>query len=235
MTCNAEHCLRLLYVEPDATVEEIRRAYREAVFVWHPDRLPAAMHESATRRLTALREAQSYLLSPQGLAERDQLASADDGISPDLLDLTLVEVCCKRCGGAGTTVASLSSAGHFDVAQCPVCLGSSVLICVAGSQCRCCDGDGRGTEARSQSRAAYLRSNMLGVSPGTASYRLRYRRMVLRYETTVLPCSTCRGAGYTFFKPDARRSPPGDEPATSTRAKAGRATPNRRRRSPAAA
>ena len=33
-------CYRILEVEPGASLEEIKRAYRELARVWHPDRFP---------------------------------------------------------------------------------------------------------------------------------------------------------------------------------------------------
>ena len=35
-----ERYYRILELEPGATLEEINQAYKDLVFVWHPDRLP---------------------------------------------------------------------------------------------------------------------------------------------------------------------------------------------------
>ncbi|MFN6035597.1 MAG: pentapeptide repeat-containing protein [Dolichospermum sp.] len=40
MTSELERYYRILELEPGATLEEINQAYKDLVFVWHPDRLP---------------------------------------------------------------------------------------------------------------------------------------------------------------------------------------------------
>ncbi|MFM8004815.1 MAG: J domain-containing protein, partial [Dolichospermum sp.] len=40
MTSELERYYRILELEPGATLAEINQAYKDLVFVWHPDRLP---------------------------------------------------------------------------------------------------------------------------------------------------------------------------------------------------
>ncbi|MCY7275331.1 MAG: J domain-containing protein, partial [Phormidesmis sp. CAN_BIN44] len=35
-----DRCYRILGLEPDASLEDINQAYKDLVFVWHPDRVP---------------------------------------------------------------------------------------------------------------------------------------------------------------------------------------------------
>jgi len=48
-----QDCYRLLELKPDATLEEVKRAYRELVKVWHPDRFTedALLQQKAQEKL----------------------------------------------------------------------------------------------------------------------------------------------------------------------------------------
>lgn len=52
-----ERELEILGLPPDATLEEARRAYRDLVRRWHPDRLPPEMRAEGTARLAAANRA----------------------------------------------------------------------------------------------------------------------------------------------------------------------------------
>ena len=54
-----DDCYRLLDLDPRATEEEIRRAYRDLTKVWHPDRFghDAALRRKAEEKLKAINEA----------------------------------------------------------------------------------------------------------------------------------------------------------------------------------
>ncbi len=232
MVLSAEYFLTVLDIARDATDDEVRAAYREAVFVWHPDRLPERMQASATKRLAAINEAYAYLMGPEGRLARsagDEDEEADDGDAEETRSPEVVETTCRRCKGTGSTIASVTPEGRFESHDCPLCMGRATLVCVAGSACTTCEGDGKGPDGRAQSRAAFLRANMIGVAPGTTLYRLRFRRLVLHYENNLAPCKTCRGAGFTFFKPDARLGPSG--PFAAPAASKGARPPRDRRRS----
>ncbi len=57
---------RVLGLEPGATMEEVNQAYRDLVFVWHPDRLPKdnpRLQEIADRKIKELNQARDRLRS----------------------------------------------------------------------------------------------------------------------------------------------------------------------------
>jgi curved DNA-binding protein CbpA len=59
-----ERYYRLLDLEPGATMEEINQAYKDLVFVWHPDRLPKDNHrlqKKAHDKIKALNQAREKL------------------------------------------------------------------------------------------------------------------------------------------------------------------------------
>jgi curved DNA-binding protein CbpA len=66
MMSELERYYRVLDLEPGATLEEINQAYKDLVFVWHPDRLPKDNHrlqEKAQDKIKALNEAREKLRS----------------------------------------------------------------------------------------------------------------------------------------------------------------------------
>ena len=42
MINNVEQCYKVLGLEVGASLEEVNQAYKDLVFIWHPDRLPQA-------------------------------------------------------------------------------------------------------------------------------------------------------------------------------------------------
>ncbi|TAE58152.1 MAG: molecular chaperone DnaJ [Nostocales cyanobacterium] len=61
-----EHYYRILELEPGATLEEVNQAYKDLVFVWHPDRLPKdneRLQKKAQEKLKAFNEAREKIRS----------------------------------------------------------------------------------------------------------------------------------------------------------------------------
>lgn len=61
-----EQYYRVLELEPGATLEEINQAYKDLVFVWHPDRIPKdnlRLQQKAQAKLQAFNEARDKLRS----------------------------------------------------------------------------------------------------------------------------------------------------------------------------
>ncbi|MEG4029701.1 MULTISPECIES: J domain-containing protein [unclassified Microcoleus] len=58
-------CYEILEIEPGTSLEEIKRAYRDLAFVWHPDRFANndRLQQKAHQRLTEINEAYQQLLS----------------------------------------------------------------------------------------------------------------------------------------------------------------------------
>ncbi|MEG4812871.1 J domain-containing protein [Microcoleus sp. K5-D4] len=58
-------CYEILEIEPGSSLEEIKRAYRDLAFVWHPDRFAHndRLQQKAHQRLTEINEAYHQLLS----------------------------------------------------------------------------------------------------------------------------------------------------------------------------
>jgi curved DNA-binding protein CbpA len=66
MTSELERYYRILELEPGATLEEINQAYKDLVFVWHPDRLPKdnlRLQHKAQEKLKSLNMARDKLRS----------------------------------------------------------------------------------------------------------------------------------------------------------------------------
>jgi TPR repeat protein len=63
MANNLQDCLRLLELGPGANLEDVKRAYRELVKVWHPDRFTgdAVLQEKAQERIKRINAAYETL------------------------------------------------------------------------------------------------------------------------------------------------------------------------------
>lgn len=181
--------LRLLELSSGASMAQVRQAWRDLLLVWHPDRLPERLQARATRKVQQLNEAYEYLTEhgPAGADRED-----------------LVQVICPRCSGTGAVTSGVSEAGHFEHNACPICRGVGALIAVADRRCEACDGRGRTDAAGGW--AAYLRDRLSAADRGSPTYRLRYRRLWVRYENRLSVCKSCSGAGFTFYRPEGRRA-----------------------------
>jgi curved DNA-binding protein CbpA len=66
MTSELERYYRILELEPGATLEQINQAYKDLVFIWHPDRLPKdnpRLQHKAQEKLKLFNEARDKLRS----------------------------------------------------------------------------------------------------------------------------------------------------------------------------
>lgn len=59
-----DNAYRILDLEPGASMEEVNQAYKDLVFIWHPDRLPkdnVRLIEKAQEKIKQLNQARDYL------------------------------------------------------------------------------------------------------------------------------------------------------------------------------
>ncbi len=61
-----ERCYKILEVDPDSSLEEVRQAYRDSVSIWHPDRFGGSnprLVRKAEQKLKEINEAYETLIS----------------------------------------------------------------------------------------------------------------------------------------------------------------------------
>ena len=61
MDNKTQECLSLLDLAPGATLEDVKRAYRELALIWHPDKVPDRVKDRATRKFQHLTEAYQHI------------------------------------------------------------------------------------------------------------------------------------------------------------------------------
>ena len=54
--------LSTLDLVPGASVEEVKKSYRELALIWHPDKVPAQVKDRATTKFTEINEAYQWLV-----------------------------------------------------------------------------------------------------------------------------------------------------------------------------
>jgi len=57
-----DYYLTILELEPGASLQEVKAAYRELCLIWHPDKNPVRVSERATKKLQLLNEAYQWLM-----------------------------------------------------------------------------------------------------------------------------------------------------------------------------
>ena len=65
----ARRYLSVLELEPGASFQNVKRAYKDLCFVWHPDRQPERLKKRATKKLQHLNEAYAWLAEHAALLE----------------------------------------------------------------------------------------------------------------------------------------------------------------------
>jgi len=70
MACSIDHSYQVLGIDPSASPEEVKRAHRDLVQVWHPDRFMAnpRLQKLAQEKLLEINEAYDRLRSPSSAA-----------------------------------------------------------------------------------------------------------------------------------------------------------------------
>jgi hypothetical protein len=77
-------CYHLFELEPGATPEAVKQAYRDLLKVWHPDRFPdPKLQRRATEKTKALNEAYLKLSAHLARVCTESLPSAEEGTEPE--------------------------------------------------------------------------------------------------------------------------------------------------------
>lgn len=159
---SSEDPFAILGVDPDASLSEIKQAYRRLAMHWHPDRNPSVVAETEFKRANA---AYALLLDPQQLAAWRMVVGGESSASPPLtprydctqiLPLTLEEaafgshksielahrVRCNNCQGSGVIE-------HQNSIPCSTCSGCGRVPRAGGRTAVCSGCGGRGYLRRS--------------------------------------------------------------------------------------
>ena len=75
--------LSTLDLVPGASVEEVKKSYRELALIWHPDKVPAQVKDRATTKFTEINEAYQWLVrNPDRLKASAAFGSSSTRPSP---------------------------------------------------------------------------------------------------------------------------------------------------------
>ena len=64
--------LQILELESGATLNEVKKSYRDLCVIWHPDRAPARLKEKTTEKLKKINEAYNWIIKNPTSLERTQ-------------------------------------------------------------------------------------------------------------------------------------------------------------------
>lgn len=70
-----EYYWTILELEPGASLQEVKTAYRELCLIWHPDKNPERVSERATKKLQLLNEAYQWLMQHGNLHDELSLTT----------------------------------------------------------------------------------------------------------------------------------------------------------------
>lgn len=111
---NLERAFSILELKPDVGLEEVRQAYRELAFIWHPDKNSAntRVQSRAAKKMEELNEAYNFL--------RGYFASPKTETAPDTSESWGFAVC-PSCGSRNRVPKGLV---HTESAKCGRCNGT---------------------------------------------------------------------------------------------------------------
>ena len=109
MINDLQDCYRILDVEPGASREEVKRAYRELVRVWHPDRFAhdPALQQKAQEKLKQINLAYEQICNGGIEEPRGRTASAESNATG----------AAENAGSSGSGTSSNSSSGQQEEAR----------------------------------------------------------------------------------------------------------------------
>jgi curved DNA-binding protein CbpA len=79
---NLDECYSILGLQPGASLDEVNQAYKDLVFVWHPDRLPQdnpRLVQKAQEKLKEINDARDRLRSESSFRKSTQNGSSQNG------------------------------------------------------------------------------------------------------------------------------------------------------------
>ncbi|HMW16540.1 MAG TPA: J domain-containing protein [Accumulibacter sp.] len=136
---SSEDPFAILGVSPDASLTEIKQAYRRLAMHWHPDRNPAVVAETEFKRANA---AYALLLDPQQLAAWRMALSGESAGGPPK---AVRHDCTQKLS---LTLEEAAFGGHKSIelthrVRCDNCQGSGIIQHQNSVPCSACSGCGR--------------------------------------------------------------------------------------------
>ncbi len=88
----------ILEIKPDATEQEIKKAYRELSKIWHPDRHPPETKEQATKKFQEITGANTILSDPEKRKKYDEFGMDGENM-PDMHGFNPADIFGSMFGG----------------------------------------------------------------------------------------------------------------------------------------
>ena len=198
--------LRELDLLPGAVMADVRQAYKDLAFVWHPDRQPQRLKARATAKFQRITEAYEFFKASPAELERvplDQTESEGTGV---VLQIYTVSECrCPRCAGSGEFSTGVDRRSNFLSEPCPICQGSGRILADARNTCHSCKGSGKNPTANRQAMQDFIEKGLGDTAHLTRKQvQFRHRKLWVRFANEHQVCKACFGAGYFYYRPDLR-------------------------------
>jgi hypothetical protein len=187
--------------------EDIRRSYRVLSFIWHPDRHPEPYAKVAQDKIQKINSAYEWLMANEDMVTGGQ--QIEDVQTPSAISdisYAVKSSDCIRCHGSGEVAMEVNWNGNFETESCSVCAGSGKVVVDDRNACRDCEGQGMNPNLGQQERHDWIDAQMR--TKGWFDRHLNpneYKRLWLQFHQEKMICSSCRGSGYFFHKPNLRQ------------------------------
>ena len=209
MQTHPQDLLKLFDLPANCQFDELKRAYRELSFVWHPDRLPENLRERATRKLQKIIGAYEQLKDSVGTWSSAEHQDCSDTAHtqhehhPQSGQLSHVE--CPHCKGRGEVAYGVDRNCHHLYSPCNVCDGQGFFVADTAHQCKACEGLGKNPKVSTKDIRQFVSDNMGDLDHLTpAQAKIRFRRLYIKTCQEHLTCRYCEGAGYDLYRKNRR-------------------------------
>ncbi|MBF0196298.1 MAG: DnaJ domain-containing protein [Planctomycetes bacterium] len=207
-----EKYLSILDLNIGASADDLKKAFRELSFIWHPDRHPAEYQDRARNKFQDINAAYGYFRqNPRELSRPsdpiESNAFMNFGQFGTLGTCYITEkVPCVRCKESGQVAAGVDSKGRFVAECCSTCGGKKVILTDPRNQCRQCEGSGLNLQDLSQAKEVYIQMRLKkGGFFSPLKTKAAYKKLWLDFYHEHEICSSCSGSGYHYWKKDLRR------------------------------
>ncbi|MBF0245098.1 MAG: hypothetical protein HQL31_07470 [Planctomycetes bacterium] len=209
MSCERCSLLMLMGLEPGASLADLKNAFKELRFIWHPDRQPEWLKKKASDMYCRIVTAYEYFITrPEELAHawkcecRSRIRNEPRG------DFAIELETCPRCEGKKHIFVGVDTRCEFLSGPCPVCCGSGFILVDPRNRCNHCAGSGKNPGYNIEDIREFVMDRLGDTSRLTKQQlQFRYKKSLIAFFNSELLCRHCNGTGYFYFRMDQRSQP----------------------------
>jgi hypothetical protein len=200
--------LHQLDLDIGSSLDDVRQAFRTLSFIWHPDRQPATYTDLAKSKIQRINAAYEWInKNPDVLQEAPKELAPEPSPSAEAQAYKAKTSKCIRCHGSGLVAVEVNWKGEFEHETCEICDGRGKIVVDHRNQCKDCAGEGLNLNIDPKERSQWIETQMANLGWFDRNMNPNeYKRHWLQFHRERGICSSCKGSGFFYHRPDIRRN-----------------------------